>query len=181
MIDGIHLTRATVVGREKPVTAKGDVRTITTELVIAVPAFGDWLFNVDRAATEAAYAHIPHGDAVRCGCAYCRNFIAVRDAALPADFQQFLRDLGIDPAKEAEVYHEGRQAPGSHYYGGWFHFVGSLERTGDFAPVTFSGGLISYMCKPSAPNLPTFDDLPLVQLEFRASNVPWGLPDPELD
>lgn len=79
MIDGIHLTRATVVGREKPVTAKGDVRTITTELVIAVPAFGDWLFNVDRAATEAAYAHIPHGDAVRCGCAYCRNFIAVRD------------------------------------------------------------------------------------------------------
>lgn len=153
----------------------------TTELVSAVPAFGDWLFSVDRDATVAAYARTPHGDAVRCGCAYCRNFIAVRGTALPADFQRFLRELGIDPEKEAEVYHEGREAPGAHYYGGWFHFVGSLERTGDFSPATFSGGLISYMCSRSAPNLPALDGLPLVQLEFRAAKVPWGLPEPELD
>ena len=32
--------------------------------------------------------------------------------------------------KEAEIYHNGQVRPGIHSYGGWFHFVGTIE-TGD--------------------------------------------------
>ena len=146
-----------------------------------MPTFGEWLYTFDRDATVAAYARAPHGDAARCGCTYCMNFIAVRDVALPEDFRHFLQELGIDPKKEGEVYHDGRKEQGAHFYGGWYHFVGSLETTGDFAPVRFSGGLIAYMCRSYAPNLPAFDGLPLVQLEFRAENVPWVLVEIEPD
>ena len=97
----------------------------------------------------------------------------------PPDFVAFLNSLGIVPTKEGEVYTEGHKAPGSHYYGGWFHFVGDLTVTGDFALVPFSNGLLVSMGKKSAPGLPELDGLPLVQLEFRAEDVPWVLAEEE--
>jgi len=122
---------------------------------------------------------VSEGTAVRCGCSGCRNFIAVREQVLPREFVSLLQKLGIDSAKDGVVYTEGAAAPGAHFYGGWYHFVGTLEVAGDFAPVEFSGGFISYMCKKSAPCLPELDGLDLVQLEFRATNVPWVIPDEE--
>lgn len=144
-----------------------------------MPAFGQWQYSVDRDATVAAYARAEYGDAVRCGCNGCRNFVAARFRVFPPDFVALLNSLGVDPTKEGEVYTEGRKAPGSHYYGGWFHFVGELPVTGDFEHVSFSNGLLVSMCKKSAPGLPELDGLPLVQLEFRAENVPWVLAEEE--
>jgi hypothetical protein len=144
-----------------------------------VPTFGQWRYTVDVATTTAAYAHAPYGDAQRCGCSTCRNFVAVRDVVLPEDFQDFLVSLGVDPAKEGEVYHLGQSAPGSHVYGGWYHFVGSLEAVGDFAPVQFGDDFNCYMCRRSAPCLPALDGQPLVQVEFHAENVPWIIEDEE--
>ena len=144
-----------------------------------MPEFGQWQYSVDRDATVAAYARAAHGDAVRCGCNGCRNFVAARSQVFPPDFVALLNSLGIDPTKEGEVYTEGRKAPGSHYYGGWFHFVGELFVTGDFAFVTFSNGLLVSMCKKSAPGLPELNGLSLVQLEFRAEDVPWLLAEEE--
>jgi hypothetical protein len=144
-----------------------------------MPAFGQWQYSVDRNATVAAYARVPHGDAVRCGCNGCRNFIAARSQVFPPDFVALLDSLGIDATKEGEVYTEGRKAPGSHYYGGWFHFVGDLSVTGDFAFVPFSNGLLVSLCKKSAPSLAELDGQPLVQLEFRAEGVPWLLAEEE--
>jgi hypothetical protein len=144
-----------------------------------MPAFGQWQYSVDRDATVAAYERVAHGDAVRCGCNGCRNFVAARSQVFPAEFLALLNSLGIDPTKEGEVYTEGRKAPGSHYYGGWFHFVGDLPITGDFAFVPFSNCLLVSMGKKSAPGLPELDGLPLVQLEFRAENVPWVLSEEE--
>ena len=100
-------------------------------------------------------------------------------SVFPTEFLAFLNSLGIDPTKEGEVYTEGRKEPGSHYYGGWFHFVGDLAVTGDFAFVPFSNGLLVSLGKKSAPGLPELDGLPLVQLEFRAENVPWVLTEEE--
>jgi hypothetical protein len=142
--------------------------------------FGEWRFTADREATIAAYSRAAQGDATRCKCSGCKNFIAVRDKALPEEFRTFLESLGVDPTKEAEVYHEGSVSSDSHYYGGWYHFVGNLENDGDFAPITFPGGFISYMCKNSAPSLPELENLALVQIEFRAQNVPWAIEEEPL-
>ena len=103
--------------------------------------FGQWRYSADRAATEAAYAREPAGAATTCTCVGCRNFVAVRSQIFPPRFVEFLESLGIDPAKkEAEAYHTARLAPGRHHYGGWYHFIGILEITGDFAPVDFGDG-----------------------------------------
>jgi len=144
-----------------------------------VPTFGEWAYCNDRAATTEAYARADHGGADVCTCNGCRNFVKVRDGVFPAEFVSLLESLGIDPQKDGEVYHNGRLAPGSHDYGGWFHFVGSLDRTGDFAPVDFGGGFTAWLQKRSAPGLIALKDLSLVQLEFHATNVPWGLDEPE--
>ena len=144
-----------------------------------MPSFGQWQYTVDVAATTEAYARAPHGDAQRCRCSTCRNFISIRDTVLPNEFRNFLLSLGIDPLKEGEVYHTGRRAPTSHFYGGWYHFVGSLDATGDFAPVRYTDHFISYMCRRSAPCLPALDGLKLVQLEFVVENVPWVIDEEE--
>ena len=142
-------------------------------------AFGDWRYTADREATATAYRRVSVGDAVRCGCSGCRNFVAVRNQVLPQGFVDLLEDLGIDSTKEGEVYTEGAAGPGAHFYGGWYHFVGTLDVTGDFPPVEYAGGFISYMCNKSTPCLPELEGLSLIQLEFRAQNVPWVIADEE--
>ena len=140
---------------------------------------GDWRFTVDREATASAYADTLAGYSATCTCCWCRNFLLVREKVFPKEFLSLLASLAIDPAKDAEVYNEGRQAAGSLFYGGWFHFVGVLDVTGDFAPVRFGDNLIVYLCKAYAPRPDAFKDLPVVQLEFRAENVPWTLDEGE--
>ncbi len=143
--------------------------------------FGEWLYVCDRAATIEAYRQASAGGSTTCTCNGCRNFTAARGRAFPSEFLQLLSDLGIDPTKDAEVYHEAKHKPGFHFYGGWFHYIGSLEVAGDFAPVNFGNGFISYMSMAHAPRLDSFDDLEVVQLEFRADNIPWVLDENEPD
>ena len=92
---------------------------------------GDQLVQYDRNATLAAYAELQHGDAERCGCSGCRNFIATREQAFPDMFRTFLAELGIDANKEGEAIHYGPISGGQHFYGGWFYFVGKLIEAGE--------------------------------------------------
>ena len=92
---------------------------------------------------------------------------------------KFLASLGIDPHKDGEVYHNAHLAPGRHDYGGWFHFVGTLDRTGNFPVVDLGNGLTVWLCQKSAPALHALQGHSLVQLEFHSTNVPWGLEEPE--
>jgi len=87
--------------------------------------------QLDIHATLAAYAELQHGDAERCGCSGCRNFIAARAQAFPGTFRTFLAELGIDPNKEGEAIHYGPVEPSLHFYGGWFYFVGELLEIGE--------------------------------------------------
>jgi hypothetical protein len=144
-----------------------------------MPSFGQWQYINDRDATVAAYSRATGGYTSECDCTFCRNFILVRASVFPPQFIALLDKLGIDPSKDAEVYHEGAVAPQSHYYGGWYHFVGSLETTGDFAPVSYGDQLSAYMCRARAPRLPALADMAVVQLEFRAEGVPWKLDEEE--
>jgi len=103
----------------------------------------------------------------------------VRDRVFPPAFLTLLDHLGVDSHKDGEVYHNARLAPGRHDYGGWFHFVGSLDRTGDFAPVSYGNGFTAWMKRKSAPESEALRGQPLVELEFHSENVPWALDEAE--
>src|SRR4051794_35077076 len=100
-------------------------------------SFGDWSFTVDRKATECAYAAAKCGGVDTCNCAGCRNFRLARERVFPSEFKALLAGFGIDPRKDGEIYHAGQRAPGNHIYVGWYHFIGTLEKTGDFPTVFF--------------------------------------------
>jgi hypothetical protein len=107
--------------------------------------------------------------------------VAARSVVFPAEFLSFLERLGIDPTKDGQVYHNGRLSPGRHHYGGRFHFAGTLDVTGDIPSVRVSEDFEVFLCRKSAPNLAELNGLPLVQVEFAASAVPWLLDESEAD
>jgi len=141
--------------------------------------FGRWEYTCDQDATSKAYAQIERGGSDSCTCNGCRNFAAARDKVFTGEFLSLLASLGIDSRKDAEVYHNGKLAPGCHDYGGWFHFMGTLELTGDFPMVPMGNDFSACMLRRCAPTLPGLEGRPLVQVEFHASNVPWVLNEPE--
>jgi hypothetical protein len=143
------------------------------------PRFGPWKFTCDREATATAYSRASHGNSDRCTCNECRNFSAARLTVYPAQFVAFLESLGIDPRKDGEVYHNARIGPNRHYYGGWFHFIGELYKTGDFPNINFTENFSASLDLASAPHLASLDGYGLVQIDFHADNVPWILDDPE--
>ncbi|MGH3629896.1 MAG: hypothetical protein ACRDRL_20960 [Sciscionella sp.] len=109
----------------------------------------------------------------------CRNYAAVRERVLPEEFVLFLRSVGVDPYKEAEAYHNAQMHPGVHHYGGWYHFVGQLEKTGDFPMLEIGPEFRFYLCQARAPHLKQLDGLALVEVGFEAKAVPWVLDEPE--
>jgi hypothetical protein len=141
-------------------------------------AFGEWEFNCDRQATADAYAGATRGDSERCSCNGCRNFVAARSQVFPKAFIEFLDSLGIDSRKDGEVYHNAQLPSGLHDYGGWFHFVGTLNKTGDFPMIELAPGFSVWLCKSSAPPLAALAGLPLVEVQFHAEMVPWMLDKP---
>ena len=86
-----------------------------------------WRIYYDKNATQKAYNRINQGDAERCGCDHCLNYIEVRERAYPEKVIESFQELGIDYKKESEVYHIHRTSQGLHNYGGWFLFAGSVE------------------------------------------------------
>lgn len=137
--------------------------------------FGQWKYTPERRATVRAYDQAERGGADTCSCATCRNFRLARARVFSAKFLALLEGLGIDPHKDTEVYYIAQRTPGRHDYGGWYHFVGTLDETGDFPPVDFGDGFTVRMCRASAPRLQVLKDLPVVQVEFHAQAVPWLL------
>jgi hypothetical protein len=144
--------------------------------------FGRWRLCSDREATRRAYKCVEIAGPEACGCSYCRNFAAARDQVYPAEVRSLFGDLGIDPCREAEVYHMCRLKSGLHLYGGWFHFVGRIEEEGEeVGKFCLEGGTgpfnLFFHEKPVLVPDP-FQGLPLVQLEFTAQ-APWILEEPE--
>jgi hypothetical protein len=141
--------------------------------------FGRWKYSPDRNATILAYGRVDRGGVDTRDCVYCRNFRLGRARVFPVEFLALADELGIDPRKDAEVYYNARLAPSRHDYGGWYHFIGTLDQTGDFQAVDLGGGFTVWMCRASAPRLPSLEGMPVVQVEFDAQTVPWLLAGPE--
>jgi hypothetical protein len=152
--------------------------------------YKSWRLCCDPEATRTAYAQIESGAPERCGCDYCRNFIALREQSYPREVLDLLAQLGIDYRREAEVYHLARLPGGLHQYGGWFHFIGTFEgpepweadasgrRRLHMVPIDDRFSLTFRREAQLAPE--PLKDQPLVQLEF-AVQIPWILDRPEPD
>lgn len=149
------------------------------QIELIMSGFGDWKYTADRDATISAYGRTEWGGADTCDCANCRNFRVARTRVFPDKFLTLLDQLGIDPLKDAEVYHNTRVAPDRHDYGGWYHFIGALEEAGDFPPVDLGDGFTAWMCRASAPRLQSLEGASVAQIEFHAETVPWLLDEPE--
>jgi hypothetical protein len=167
--------------RRSAVTSCGGVSSgrLTQALGAGLSTFGLWEFTVDREATVAAYALADRGGSDQCSCNGCRNFSVARNAVYPAAFLALLESLGIDSLKDGEVFHNARLGPGVHDYGGWFHFIGSLHRTGDFPVVDLTKDFQVWFLQASAPPLASLKGHHLVQVEFHATTVPWVLNERE--
>lgn len=146
-----------------------------------MPDFDEWKYRADREATILAYGQTERGGADTCDCAGCRNFRAVRADCFPPEFIALLGQLGIDPRKDAEVYHIARIAPGRHDYGGWYHFIGTFDEVGKSPPVTLGSGFSAWVCPASGPRLSSLKGKQVVQLEFYIEAIPWRLDEPEID
>jgi len=151
--------------------------------------FRDWKLRCDREATRHAYERAAREEPEECSCEYCRNFASARDRVFPSEVLTLFSRLGIDHRLSPEVFHYKRLGPRRHLYGGWFHFVGSIEAgpnpkgqgsegawSLDLVPITpdFRLGFTS----KSALYFRAFLGLPIVQVEFEAE-VPWVLELPE--
>src|SRR6266487_111763 len=87
---------------------------------------GGWCVESDEQATRIAAQGKAEGFPEQCGCAQCRNFIAVRSRAYQPEAIVFLAQLGIEPGREEDVTWVGPSESGLQKYSGWFHFVGRL-------------------------------------------------------
>lgn len=152
---------------------------------------GPWIVQYDEKATRQAYNQIDIGDPERCRCEYCLNFAAAREKIYPEEVRKIFKKLGIDYKKEVEVYHLKRIKPGWHCYGGWFHFVGTIEevvnkltpidvngKPTDYAPINENFSWHFRSERDLANN--AFSDQPLVQIDFDAK-VTWVLETKEPD
>jgi hypothetical protein len=148
-------------------------------------AYADWVLGCEVEATREA--HLAGGPSApeTCRCLPCRNFLAAHDTVYPPVIRELLRQLGVDPPREAAVYWIARLAPGRHLYGGWLHFFGRVTREG--APRTETHGGVaggeplrfSVAFHERAIHLgPGFRDRPVVQAELTAE-APWVLAEPE--
>lgn len=145
--------------------------------------YDGWTLATDADATRAAYAASGRGAHV-CRCAYCRNFVAVRDEAYPRSFVALLSRLGIDPHKEAEVSEFGQTDCGRRLYSGFYHFVGEViggpgDRMSVIEAETANAPWQVFFANRRSLAFDSFGDQPLVQLEFTVE-LPWVLPEAEL-
>lgn len=85
-----------------------------------------WVLMLDREATRAIYSRIESGGAAECGCAYCLNFLAVRDRHVPPALTAVLRKLEIDPQKDLEVVEYAPDQARTRLYSATYYVVGQL-------------------------------------------------------
>ena len=151
--------------------------------------FARWEIESDSTLTREIYKKLRSGAPETCGCAPCRNFVEARSRIYSADVIKLFNSLGISYDREVEVYHTHRLGPGSHHYGGWFHFVGRIVSGSDAARQIAANAWGFDLEKVSSDFELGFTDrigllkepfkgYPVVQLEFQAA-VPWLLAEAE--
>jgi hypothetical protein len=133
---------------------------------------GDQVVRFDRQRTQAGYAALRCGSTDECDCASCRNFAAQRESAFPMPFRDLLQTLGIDIAKEGELYDSG-PADDSVMYEGWFYFAGAVIQSGE--RLTAAGENFHYFFRDASPsNTLAMFGAEIATVEFQTT-LPWRL------
>lgn len=141
---------------------------------------GKWNFEYDREATINAYSNVENFCVEQCKCVYCQNFNAVRDEVFNHEFKNILREIGIDPHKEAEVYHIKPINKNHHLYGGWFHFIGRFITSdpvctnGIEEPIRINDQIEILLSNTPLLVDSAFYNKPVLQLEFKVV-TPWAI------
>ena len=145
--------------------------------------FHGWRFTIESDRTRQAYAGSEARGAEECSCAYCRNLVAQRSREYPRELLQFLKSVGVDPFKEAEVYELGQLGDGYILNAGWWHFIGAVEIEGE--PVSLKSEPdgrarewnVLFLEQKADLKLKTLPTAPLIQVEFSVK-LPWVLNEP---
>jgi hypothetical protein len=138
--------------------------------------FGQQRIRFDREGTVLLYRDtITVADAERCTCTSCKNFAAQRTNVFPEEFLRFLKELGVDPSREWEIfdYDFGPEDPHIHLYGGWFLFCGELVEGSD-RQTELGAGTFAHWFTNSFPDSTLPRELKLCAVEFLA-RIPWIL------
>jgi hypothetical protein len=151
--------------------------------------YRDWTFEVDRELTRQTYAAVAGGGADTCLCNDCKNYVAYRHQAFPAEVGELLADLAIDYRKEVEVFRYEILPNGLHHIAGWFHFKGRVLAGPDYREPLPGGGYSLNLTSVAdtfslgfaeGSDLAHFlDKAGLVQVEFETT-IPWVI-DPALE
>jgi hypothetical protein len=130
----------------------------------------------DREATAALYREtirVPGSQS--CGCVYCRNFAVQKERVFPAEFLRFLGELGIDTAREWEVYEVDFEANNPQklvMYGGWFVFAGRILEGVEDPPEGEDG--FKFWVVTSFPKGTLLKEMQLCAVQF-LTRIPWVL------
>ncbi|NTU72046.1 MAG: hypothetical protein HGB10_09550 [Coriobacteriia bacterium] len=132
-----------------------------------------WVADVDVDATRNAYAKGHPGASVECGCDECANFIAARDSGYvyPVAVAKLLTDMGVDLARESEVFVAGSIGRGNVVYGGWFNVAGVLV-SDEEGSTEVEPGFDLFPLPEGAVVDDAFGEEPVFRIEFRVL-VPW--------
>ncbi|KAB8129200.1 hypothetical protein F9U64_15555 [Gracilibacillus oryzae] len=84
--------------------------------------------EIDDNKTLSYYKNLPFiGEEEHCPCMYCKNY-ALTIAGFPKSVQNQLREMGIDPAKGAEVSHFYQSKNSKHMYVAEYKAFGKLVK-----------------------------------------------------
>lgn len=142
--------------------------------------FSDYVLDIDVDRTRDFYAR---DDRWQCDCRDCQNY----DKAIltaPEAVLDFLRNLGIDPLKPAEIFNVTGtlEEDGTIWYNGWFHVCGTLVESSETVNETMhenGSRSLSYRWELGYRPDP---DYPFVLLPTREiSLLPEGFPTPALE
>jgi hypothetical protein len=127
----------------------------------------------DPVATAQAFMSAKSIGPESCTCIWCRNFIVVRDRAYTEDLRRLALTVGNVPIREVEVWEAGPgKEEGTRLYGGWFHFVGEIDRDQEWNE---QESLWSMSLSSANSMLPeSFKGHPVVQVDFTCE-APWVL------
>jgi len=129
--------------------------------------------EVDAALTRHIYASIVSGETERCGCAYCRNYIAQLPHLFPREVIAFFEQCGIDINKDADVGQVGETRPGFYLYMGEYSFICKMPPPVDDDELP--NGFKFTITLPSPVMQDEFLNVPSARCFRFSHEIPWVL------
>jgi len=141
-------------------------------------SIGNTKIDVDVEATRLAYAKMNTSGPEECGCSFCRNWAAQREAAYPASVRELLEAMGIRFGFETEVW-DCQWDNHRRYCSGWYPFVGRIIHESE--EPTDMDGMEIFAAKGLSYSAPWFPAEDVHEIHF-STVVDWILNEPaEID